>query len=87
MSCNGRVWTHNFSEGMTTGDKCLDFLYIRMSWQAVKVQQIIEFYGDFYIVLSSSGELEEMKLLPVALTTSITCDLHWWLHFFSNIAE
>lgn len=54
----------------------LRFLYIRMSWQATKVQQIIEFHGDFYIVLSSSGELEEMKLLPVALMSSIACDLH-----------
>lgn len=56
--------------------KILGFLYIRMRGQAIKAGQVIKLHGSFYIVLSSIGELEKNKPLPVALTTSIACDLH-----------
>ena len=52
------------------------FLYIGLRGQAIKVEQGIEFHGGLYIMLSSSVELGENNLLPVALTTSIVCDLH-----------
>lgn len=57
-----------------------------MRVQGVNVGQSIEFHGGC-TVISSRGELEENKLLPVALTTSIACDFLECLHFFRNIAE
>lgn len=44
--------------------------------QAIMAGQGRKLHGGFYIVLSLSEELEKNKLLPVALTTSIACDLH-----------
>ena len=41
-----------------------------------KGRQVMKLHGSFYIVISSIGELEKNKPLPVALTTSIACDLH-----------
>lgn len=44
--------------------------------QAIMAGQGRKLHGGFYIVLSSKGELEKNKPLPVALTTSVACDLH-----------
>lgn len=52
------------------------FLCIRMRDQAIMAEQGRKLHGGFYIVLSSTEELEKNKLLPVALTTSIAYDLH-----------
>lgn len=55
--------------------KCSYSLCIRLRSEAIKAKQDVKLHGGFYIVLSSNEELDENKLLPVALTTSIACDL------------
>lgn len=86
VSCNGWIWSHNFSEGTAKEAKRLDSLCIKIRNQAIKAKEGMKLHGGFYAVLSSSKKLQEDKLLPVALMTSIACDLHWIsLHFLATL--
>ena len=66
--------------------QCLDSLCIKTRNQAIKAKEGRKLHGGFYAVISSSKKLQEDKLLPVALMTSIACDLHWIsLHFLATL--